>query len=147
MVSSNREAQVENWITCRKSRTWFHYQLCYCSSLLLSPCCRWWLNDSQYAFKVINSLNEIHSVNSFLRCFHSKQLMESRLSFFYNLSTYYSQSMYYHCCIWIPIFTLQVILLGDSGVGKTSFIVRYHFNEFKTASFSATVGISLTVRE
>lgn len=39
----------------------------------------------------------------------------------------------------------QVILLGDSGVGKTSFIVKYHTNEFKTASFSATVGIALTV--
>lgn len=43
------------------------------------------------------------------------------------------------------LLLLQVILLGDSGVGKTSFIVKYHTNEFKAASFSATVGISLTV--
>lgn len=43
------------------------------------------------------------------------------------------------------VLFLQVILLGDSGVGKTSFIVKYHTNEFRTGSFSATVGIALTV--
>lgn len=42
-------------------------------------------------------------------------------------------------------YSEQVILLGDSGVGKTSFIVKYHSNEFRPASFSATVGIALTV--
>lgn len=43
------------------------------------------------------------------------------------------------------VFPLQTILLGDSGVGKTSFLVQYHTGDFKLGSFSATVGIALTV--
>ncbi|XP_055845216.1 ras-related protein Rab-26 isoform X1 [Episyrphus balteatus] len=37
----------------------------------------------------------------------------------------------------------KTILLGDSGVGKTSFLVKYNTGEFKAGSFSATVGIAL----
>lgn len=43
------------------------------------------------------------------------------------------------------ILYLQTILLGDSGVGKTSFLVQYNTGEFRAGSFSATVGIALTV--
>lgn len=39
----------------------------------------------------------------------------------------------------------KTILLGDSGVGKTSFLVKYNTGEFRLGSFSATVGIALTV--
>nr|AAL27637.1 GH21984p [Drosophila melanogaster] len=38
----------------------------------------------------------------------------------------------------------KTILLGDSGVGKTSFLVKYNTGEFRLGSFSATVGIALT---
>lgn len=41
----------------------------------------------------------------------------------------------------------QVIMLGDSGVGKTSFLVHYQTGEFKAGSFSATVGVALTVSD
>lgn len=41
----------------------------------------------------------------------------------------------------------KTILLGDSGVGKTSFLVKYNTGEFRLGSFSATVGIALTVSE
>lgn len=41
--------------------------------------------------------------------------------------------------------SLQTILLGDSGVGKTSFLVQYNTGEFREGSFSATVGIALMV--
>ncbi|XP_059615314.1 ras-related protein Rab-37 isoform X3 [Phlebotomus argentipes] len=40
--------------------------------------------------------------------------------------------------------THKTILLGDSGVGKTSLLVQYNFGEFKPGAFSATVGIALT---
>lgn len=39
----------------------------------------------------------------------------------------------------------QTILLGDSGVGKTSLIVKYQTGDFRIGSFSATVGIAMTV--
>ncbi|XP_036336106.1 uncharacterized protein LOC118746358 [Rhagoletis pomonella] len=39
----------------------------------------------------------------------------------------------------------KTILLGDSGVGKTSFLVKYNTGEFRLGSFSATVGIALTL--
>lgn len=46
----------------------------------------------------------------------------------------------------IPVNSItQVIMLGDSGVGKTSFLVHYTTGEFKAGSFSATVGVALTV--
>lgn len=38
-------------------------------------------------------------------------------------------------------------MLGDSGVGKTSLLVHYQSGEFKAGSFSATVGVALTVSE
>ncbi|XP_055690460.1 ras-related protein Rab-37 isoform X3 [Lutzomyia longipalpis] len=41
--------------------------------------------------------------------------------------------------------THKTILLGDSGVGKTSLLVQYNFGEFRSGAFSATVGIALTV--
>ncbi|XP_055690459.1 ras-related protein Rab-26 isoform X2 [Lutzomyia longipalpis] len=40
--------------------------------------------------------------------------------------------------------THKTILLGDSGVGKTSLLVQYNFGEFRSGAFSATVGIALT---
>ncbi|XP_055707786.1 ras-related protein Rab-37 isoform X2 [Phlebotomus papatasi] len=40
--------------------------------------------------------------------------------------------------------THKTILLGDSGVGKTSLLVQYNFGEFRAGAFSATVGIALT---
>lgn len=36
-------------------------------------------------------------------------------------------------------------MLGDSGVGKTSFLVFYQTGEFRAGSFSATVGVALSV--
>jgi len=39
----------------------------------------------------------------------------------------------------------QTILLGDSGVGKTSLLVKFDTGKFQTGNFSATVGIGFTV--
>uniref|UniRef100_A0A1B6DTS0 small monomeric GTPase n=1 Tax=Clastoptera arizonana TaxID=38151 RepID=A0A1B6DTS0_9HEMI len=38
----------------------------------------------------------------------------------------------------------KTILLGDSGVGKTSLLVQFDTGKFQTATFSATVGIGFT---
>ncbi|WAQ96639.1 RAB26-like protein, partial [Mya arenaria] len=38
------------------------------------------------------------------------------------------------------------ILVGDSGVGKTSLLVQFDQGKFQVGSFSATVGIGFTVR-
>uniref|UniRef100_A0A8C6WR28 small monomeric GTPase n=1 Tax=Neogobius melanostomus TaxID=47308 RepID=A0A8C6WR28_9GOBI len=40
---------------------------------------------------------------------------------------------------------LQTILVGDSGVGKTSLLVQFDQGKFIPGSFSATVGIGFTV--
>lgn len=40
---------------------------------------------------------------------------------------------------------LQTILVGDSGVGKTSLLVQFDQGKFVAGSFSATVGIGFTV--
>ena len=40
---------------------------------------------------------------------------------------------------------LQTILVGDSGVGKTSLLVQFDQGKFQAGSFSATVGIGFTV--
>lgn len=39
----------------------------------------------------------------------------------------------------------QTILLGDSGVGKTSLLVKFDTGKFQSGNFSATVGIGFTV--
>jgi hypothetical protein len=39
----------------------------------------------------------------------------------------------------------QTILVGDSGVGKTSLLVQFDQGKFIPGSFSATVGIGFTV--
>nr|CAD7399228.1 unnamed protein product [Timema cristinae] len=39
----------------------------------------------------------------------------------------------------------KTILLGDSGVGKTSLLVQFDTGRFQTGNFSATVGIGFTV--
>lgn len=43
------------------------------------------------------------------------------------------------------IFSFQTILLGDSGVGKTSLLVQFETGKFQPGNFSATVGIGFTV--
>ncbi|CAG4908559.1 unnamed protein product [Colias eurytheme] len=45
----------------------------------------------------------------------------------------------------IPIH--KTILLGDSGVGKTSLLVQFETGKFQPGNFSATVGIGFTVSE
>ncbi|KAG8225508.1 hypothetical protein J437_LFUL005934 [Ladona fulva] len=40
--------------------------------------------------------------------------------------------------------SFQTILLGDSGVGKTSLLVQFDTGKFQTGNFSATVGIGFT---
>lgn len=42
-------------------------------------------------------------------------------------------------------FSFQTILLGDSGVGKTSLLVQFDTGKFQSGSFAATVGIGFTV--
>jgi len=44
-----------------------------------------------------------------------------------------------HSCV------LQTILLGDSGVGKTSLLVQFDTGRFQPGNFAATVGIGFTV--
>ena len=46
-----------------------------------------------------------------------------------------------------PSVTLcvQTILVGDSGVGKTSLLVQFDQGKFIPGSFTATVGIGFTV--
>ncbi|OXB56273.1 hypothetical protein ASZ78_006456 [Callipepla squamata] len=43
------------------------------------------------------------------------------------------------------VHLLQTILVGDSGVGKTSLLVQFDQGKFIPGSFSATVGIGFTV--
>lgn len=43
------------------------------------------------------------------------------------------------------IVCLQTILLGDSGVGKTSLLVQFDTGRFQPGNFAATVGIGFTV--
>jgi len=40
---------------------------------------------------------------------------------------------------------LQTILVGDSGVGKTSLLVQFDQGKFQPGSFAATVGIGFMV--
>lgn len=46
--------------------------------------------------------------------------------------------------VFVCVF-LQTILVGDSGVGKTSLLVQFDQGKFIPGSFSATVGIGFTV--
>uniref|UniRef100_A0A3Q0TD22 small monomeric GTPase n=1 Tax=Amphilophus citrinellus TaxID=61819 RepID=A0A3Q0TD22_AMPCI len=46
-------------------------------------------------------------------------------------------------CVFVCVF-LQTILVGDSGVGKTSLLVQFDQGKFIPGSFSATVGIGFT---
>lgn len=43
------------------------------------------------------------------------------------------------------IYKQKTILVGDSGVGKTSVLVQFDQKKFQSGSFSATVGIGFTV--
>ncbi|KAG1929287.1 ras-related protein Rab-37-like [Pimephales promelas] len=40
---------------------------------------------------------------------------------------------------------MRTILVGDSGVGKTSLLVQFDQGKFIPGSFTATVGIGFTV--
>uniref|UniRef100_A0A8D8QPP0 Ras-related protein Rab-26 n=1 Tax=Cacopsylla melanoneura TaxID=428564 RepID=A0A8D8QPP0_9HEMI len=44
-----------------------------------------------------------------------------------------------------PGIAHKTILLGDSGVGKTSLLVQFKTREYQSGNFSATVGIGFTV--
>lgn len=46
---------------------------------------------------------------------------------------------------WLAYIYFQTILLGDSGVGKTSLLVQFDTGKFQQGTFSATVGIGFTV--
>ncbi len=48
-------------------------------------------------------------------------------------------------CASVRVCLLQTILVGDSGVGKTSLLVQFDQGKFIPGSFSATVGIGFTV--
>jgi len=60
---------------------------------------------------------------------------------------------WYLCLLLVPLFIVgifvywckQTILVGDSGVGKTSLLVQFDQGKFQTGSFTATVGIGFTV--
>ena len=56
---------------------------------------------------------------------------------FFSLQTKVHQFMYFTCT--------QTILVGDSGVGKTSLLVQFDTGTFHPSSFAATVGIGFTV--
>ena len=43
------------------------------------------------------------------------------------------------------IHAFQTILVGDSGVGKTSLLVQFDLGQFSPGGFAATVGIGFTV--
>ncbi|KAK3913689.1 Ras-related protein Rab-26, partial [Frankliniella fusca] len=45
----------------------------------------------------------------------------------------------------LELIVHKTILLGDSGVGKTSLLVQFDTGKFNTGTFSATVGIGFTV--
>jgi GTPase SAR1 family protein len=42
-------------------------------------------------------------------------------------------------------YTFKVMLIGDSGVGKTCLLVRFKDDTFLTCNFIATVGIDFKV--
>lgn len=47
--------------------------------------------------------------------------------------------------IWSPPLMSQVMLVGDSGVGKTCLLVRFKDGAFLAGSFISTVGIDFRV--
>ena len=49
----------------------------------------------------------------------------------------------YHA--WRPALPFQVMLVGDSGVGKTCLLVRFKDGAFLAGSFISTVGIDFRV--
>uniref|UniRef100_A0A8C3AW06 small monomeric GTPase n=1 Tax=Cyclopterus lumpus TaxID=8103 RepID=A0A8C3AW06_CYCLU len=55
----------------------------------------------------------------------------------------YSRRILIPICFLLTVF-LQTILVGDSGVGKTSLLVQFDQGKFIPGSFSATVGIGFT---
>lgn len=68
----------------------------------------------------------------------------------------FAQTLFFLSCILLtaminysvlspPFLFLQTILVGDSGVGKTSLLVQFDQGKFQAGSFSATVGIGFTV--
>lgn len=56
-----------------------------------------------------------------------------------------SQKPNSHCRPSPLLAPFQTILVGDSGVGKTSLLVQFDQGKFIPGSFSATVGIGFTV--
>jgi GTPase SAR1 family protein len=52
--------------------------------------------------------------------------------------------MYQAKCL--ALLLLQVMLLGDSGVGKTCLLVRFRDGLFLSGNFISTVGIDFRVR-
>lgn len=71
----------------------------------------------------------------------STNVFSTDTSHFFN----FHESSLTHCLVmlWYSIF--QTILVGDSGVGKTSLLVQFDQGKFQPGSFSATVGIGFTV--
>ncbi|KYN03026.1 Ras-related protein Rab-26 [Cyphomyrmex costatus] len=72
------------------------------------------------------------------------------------LETHISISCHNHYCLTTMVVfviqrsfacmvCLQTILLGDSGVGKTSLLVQFDTGRFQPGNFAATVGIGFTV--
>lgn len=55
--------------------------------------------------------------------------------------------IYYYSAVKIAnVFTLQVMVLGDSGVGKTCLLVRFRDNTFLGGNYISTVGVDFRVR-
>lgn len=61
------------------------------------------------------------------------------------LCVYYTSFTFLHSCLLFPLCLLTVVLIGDSGVGKSNLLSRFTRNEFNLESKS-TIGVEFATR-
>ncbi|RNA43326.1 ras-related Rab-37-like [Brachionus plicatilis] len=92
------------------------------------------MSEKEASFEVSNSIAQNFANSASVGSPTSKQ-MPSSTSVEAQVSHYNEETIH------------KTILVGDSGVGKTSVLVQFDQGKFQSGSFSATVGIGFTSLE
>lgn len=108
--------------------------------------------NNKMLFLVIHSCYEGSDIAIKKYITHVCNLLNSPLIIKTFDSPQYTCTSNYHMSIYVYVnsfvfFLGQTILVGDSGVGKTSLLVQFDQGRFQAGSFSATVGIGFTVSQ